>query len=182
MTKYGHWCKKTVPVALVQPRPKNRAPYALLDEHFVIAAVTVVSKECSGIVFQASQAEAGQASELAFSAGRPQARWVDTRGRKVKLTGDKSITLNLPLLLALISSPGTQTLRVDGAEVASASATLGPAYFAQVLIGWDFFNFYPVAGFQGHSHAVIAGKGRPSAGEMAVLEHYLASREGIGMT
>lgn len=74
---------------------------------------------------------------------------MDARGRKVELTGDKPITLNLPLLLALTSAPGAQTLRLDGAEVASASATLGPAYFAQMLIGWGVLNFYPVVGFQG---------------------------------
>jgi hypothetical protein len=178
----GLWCKKTLPVALIQPRPKNRAPFDLQDEHFVIAAVTVVSKDCSGIVFQASQAEAGQTSELAFSNGRPQARWVEAKGRKVVITGDKRLTLNQPCLLALTSAKGAQTLRVDGVEVASASAIFAPAFFAQMLIGWGFLNFYPVPGFQGHVYAVIAGKGNPSAAELAVLEHYLAGRAGIGMT
>jgi len=175
----GLWCKKSVPEAGVQERPVNRVPYNLEDAHFTLAALSLDSAAASGPVFQASKAEAGHVSELGLAGGYPQARWVDARGQKVALTAPERLAAGAPCVLSLTSAPGAQRLRVNGAEAGRAEATLSPSACSQMLIGWGFVDYYPQDGFAGHVHAVVTGKGAPTAAELAVLEAYLARLAGV---
>jgi endoglucanase len=175
---FGLWCKKTAPEAGVQPNPRNRALFDLHDEHFAIAAISVPGQWNSGIVFQASRAENRQASELRIDGLRAQARWLDAKGQEVVLASPAAIAPGVPHVLSFTAAPGAQTLRVDAAEVARAQARFAPSAFSQMLIGWGFVDYYPRGGFGGHVYAVIAGRGRPSPHELAVLERYLASLSG----
>lgn len=175
----GFWCKKSVPVPGIQPHPKNRTPYDLQDGHFVIAAISVPDEWRSGVVFQASQAEKRHAAELALANSHPQARWLDQKGQEVVLASATPLRPQVPAVVALTSAPGAQTLRHDGVVVGRAAATFAPSTFAQMLIGWGFLDHYPRGGFGGQVFAVIAGKGSPSAEELAVLERYLATTAGL---
>ncbi|CAN5512451.1 hypothetical protein BH10PSE16_BH10PSE16_41790 [soil metagenome] len=174
----GLWCKKSVPEAGVQERPLNRVPYNVEDAHFTLAALSIAAPNTSGAVFQASKAEAAYRSELGFDGGFPQARWVDARGQKVELTGADKLRPNVPCVLALTSAPGAQRLRVNSAEVGHASASFAPSACSQMLIGWGFLDYYPQDGFAGHVHAVITGKGVPTAAELGVLEQCLGRLAG----
>ncbi|MEO5659336.1 MAG: cellulase family glycosylhydrolase [Polaromonas sp.] len=175
---FGFWCKKSVPQAGIQPDPKNRTPYNLDDAHFAIAAVRISAANSSGVVFQASRAEEGHASELGCVNGQPQASWVDAQGRAVKLTGTDKLAVNTPAVIALTSVQGAQKLRVNSAVVGSASAKFPAGVNNQMLIGWGFLNYYPQAGFEGSIHAVITGKGAPTTAELGVLEKYLGQLAG----
>jgi hypothetical protein len=176
---FGFWCKKSAPEPGVQPRPLNRVPYNLDDAHFAIAALSVAAQNNSGVVFQASKAEQGYASELGLSKGQPQAQWVDAKGRTQVLTSAARLPIHRPAVLAFTSAPGAQSLRVNAVEVARSNATFGPGVYAQMLLGGGFRNYYPQAGFSGNLYAVITGKGAPTAAELVVLEKYLGWLAGL---
>ncbi|MGZ5888826.1 MAG: cellulase family glycosylhydrolase, partial [Ramlibacter sp.] len=160
---FGLWCKKAAPTPQVQPNPRSRVPYDLQDDHFAIAVVAMPAAGASGTVFQASKAEDGQASELAFADGQPQARWIDARGQQVVLTAARRLEPGRVAVLTLASTQGAQLLRVDGELAGRAGATFAPSPFAQMLIGSGFLGYYPRDGFRGHILAVGAGRRRPAA-------------------
>ena len=169
----GFWCKKSVPEAGVRPNPQSRAPYNIEDAHFAIVAAGVASRTSSGLIFQASQAEADHATELGLVNNQPVVRWIDARGRKIELTSPDQLALNKVSSLGFTSAPGEQTLRVNSAVVDTARATFAPGVFSQMLIGWGFRSYYPQDGFAGNVYAAITGKGVPSSQELTVLERYL---------
>jgi endoglucanase len=175
---FGLWCRKRDPTPKIEPQPTNRMLYNLDDAHFVIAAVSLPRANRSGVVFQASKAEATHLSELGFDAGRPAAKWLDSKGKLIRLSSPERALIDTPMVLGFTTGPGAQKLRVDGAEVAASAATLGPGACNQMLIGWGFANYYPQNSFGGHVYAVVTGKGTPSPTEMRVLERYLASLAG----
>jgi hypothetical protein len=175
---FGLWCKKSEPMAGVQASPKNRVPYNVDDAHFAIAAVSVPDQG-NGIVFQASKAEAGQTSELAIYNGQPQARWIDGNGKTVQVTSPAALAANAPAVISLMSAQGSQNLRVNASQVGTTNSSLSGGVFSQMMIGWGFRNYYPQGGFMGHMFSVIAGKGQPTAAEMAVMERYLGSTAGV---
>jgi endoglucanase len=176
---WGLWCKKSEPTAGVQANPRNRVPYNIEDSHFVIAAVSVPGSSNTGLVFQASKTEEGQTSELGFINSQPQANWIDVNGKAVTLTSATRLTANTPAVVALTSVAGAQRLRLNSAVVGSASATLAPSAFTQMLIGWGYLNYYPRGGFMGNIYSVVAGKGAPTTSELGVLERYLAGGAGV---
>ena len=176
---FGFWCKKSGRVAGVQPNPRNRVPYNLEDAHFAIAALSVPAPTNTGVVFQASKTEDPQTSELGFLNGQPRARWIDSKGQTVQLLAPSRLAVNTPAVLALASVPGAQKLRLNSAEIGSAAATFAPSAFTQMLMGCGYISYYPREGFRGNLYAVIAGKGAPTAAELAVLERYLASAAGM---
>ena len=171
---FGLWCKKSVSMPGIQPHPKNRVPYNLEDPHFALAVVTVPGPANTGVVFQASKAEDRHTSEIGFDKSQPAARWIDAKGQTVALISPERVPPDTPAVLTLTSAPRTQTLRVNSKEVARGKATLAASACGQMLIGWGYTNYYPASGFGGHVYAVIAGKGAPTAAELAVLERYLA--------
>ncbi len=175
---WGLWCKKRAPMPGVQPNPRNRVPYDLEGEYFAIAALRVPDENAGGVVFQASRAEARQASELMLEGGVPQARWTGGEGRQAVLRAPERLGPGAPAVLALTSAPGAQSLRVDSRVVARAEARFAPAVFDQLLIGWGFSDHYPRDSLRGQVFGAIAGKGRPSEAELAVLERYLRSLAG----
>jgi endoglucanase len=178
---FGFWCKKSGRAAGVQPNPRNRVPYNLEDAHFAIAALSVPAQNNTGVVFQASKTEDLQVSELGFTNGQPRARWVDSKGQTVQLLAPAKLAANTPAVLALVSVAGAQKLRLNSAEVGSSAATFAPSAFTQMLMGCGYVSYYPREGFRGNLYAVIAGKGAPTAAEMAVLEQYLGSTAGIAL-
>jgi endoglucanase len=176
---FGFWCKKCESMPGVQANPRNKVPYNVEDAHFAIAAVSIPGNGNTGSVFQASKSEDAHNSDLGFTNGQPRARWVDAGGQTVELTSAAKLPPNTPAVLAMTSVPGAQSLRVNSAVVGSASATMGPGACNQLLIGWGFLGHYPRDGFMGRVYSVIAGKGAPTASELAVLERYLASTAGV---
>jgi endoglucanase len=176
---FGFWCRKTLPVPIKQPNPRNRVPYNLDEAHFAIAAVRVPRLDNTGVVFQASNATLAQRSELSFSNSQPQARWIDADGRTVSLTSPARLQAGVPAVVSLTSQPAAQQLRVNSTVVASASSTFPAAAFDQMLLGWGFTDHVPHAGFGGNLYSAIAGKGVPTPQEMAVLERYLGTTAGI---
>ena len=176
---WGLWCKKSVPMAGIQPNPTNRIIYNIEDAHFAIAAVSVPGPTNTGVLFQASQTEALFTSELNFTNSCPGATWIDANGQTVQLTSPTRLAANTPSVVSLTSAPGSQTLRVNSALVAGASASLSPSTFNQMLIGWGYISYYPRDGFMGNIYAVIAGKGAPSLAELGVLERYLGLTAGV---
>ncbi|MDB5744365.1 MAG: Twin-arginine translocation pathway signal [Polaromonas sp.] len=175
---WGFWCKKTVPEAGIQPNPQNRVPYSIEDAHFALAVVSSASPNTSGLVFEASRAEASYTSELAFANGQPMARWVDAKGQTVMLASAEKLPQNRPAVLTFASAPGQQLFRVNSALMGSGKASFAPGVYNQMLIGWGFANYYPRDGFHGNIHAVVTGKGFPSAAELSVLERYLGRLAG----
>jgi endoglucanase len=176
---WGFWCKKTIPLAVTQPNPRNRTPYSVQEPHFTIAAVSVPGA-ISGIVFQASFSGHMYASELRFSNGRPQARLVDQQANTVLLTSPTALAANQPAVVSLTSVPGAQRLRVNSTVVGSEARTLPAASPCdQLLIGMGFTEYFPRESFNGNIYSVITGKGTPTAQELAVMERYLASTAGI---
>lgn len=175
----GFWCKKSVPMAGIQPNPKNRVPYNIEDPHFAIAAVSVPGPTNTGVVFQASKTETLYTSDLGFTNSQPYAKWVDSAGQTVQLTSVTKLTAGVPAVMALTSAPGAQRLRINSVQAGTASATLAPGVCSQMLIGWGYLSYYPRGSFRGHIYAVIAGKGAPTVAELAVLEKYLASVAGV---
>jgi hypothetical protein len=178
---WGFWCKKTNPLADVQPNPKNRTPYDIQDPHFTVAAVSVPSAT-NGIVFQCSFSGHVYTSELRFAGLQPQAHWVDVQGNVMTLTSPTALSPNQPAVLSMTSVPGAQRLRVNSTVVGSGAAsfsTAPPNPCDQLLIGMGFTAFFPRDQFNGNVYSVITGKGAPSVQEMAVLESYLASTAGI---
>jgi endoglucanase len=176
---YGFWCRKSIPVAGVQPNPRNRVPYNMEDPHFAIAAVSIPGLDQAGVLFEASNAEKEYCSELSFSNGRPQASWTDAAGNVVTLSSWFPLPVNVPAVVSFTSAAGAQRLRVNSDEVASASATFIPGAYDQLLLGWGFLNYWPRDGFMGQLYSVITGKGAPTAQELTVLERYLGSTAGI---
>ncbi|HWI82287.1 cellulase family glycosylhydrolase [Ramlibacter sp.] len=176
---FGFWCKKSDPQAGVQPNPVNRIPYHQGDAHFAIAAVSVPDTWNTGVVFQASKTEEGYSSELLFSNSQPQAKWIDKNNQTVTLTSSARLAANTPSVISFTSVPGAQRLRVNAAVVGSASATLAPSVFNQMMIGWGYCWYYPRDGFMGNIYSVISGKGAPTTAEMSVLERYLGTTAGV---
>jgi len=172
---YGFWCRKCEPLPGIQAQPRNRVPYNIEDAHFVIAAASVPGTSNTGVLFQASKAEAAYTSELAFVNSQPQANWIDAKGKTVQLTSPTQLSPNTPAVVSLTSAPGSQSLRVNSAVVASSSATFAPSVLTQMLIGWGYINYWLRDGFRGNVYAVIAGKGAPTAAELVILESYLAT-------
>lgn len=177
----GLWCKKTYPLAGIQPNPRNRVPFDLADAHFVLAAVSVPGPGQTGVVFQASRAEDVYTSELDLSNGQPQAQWIDSTGQNVSLTSSSALTPGTPAVIGFTTAPGYQTLRVNSVVAGSASASFANDVFNQMLIGWGFLSYYPRASFGGNVYAVMAGKGAPTAAELHVLEQQLATTAGFSL-
>lgn len=171
----GFWCKKSAAVAGVQPHPLNRVPYNLEDPHFVLAAVSIAGEGNSGVLFQASKAEARHASELTFTGGRPQARWTDATGAVTELSSPDRLAPNTLAVVCLTCAPGEQQLRVNSNVVAGATAQLAPSEFTQMLIGWGFLDHYPRPGFGGQVYRVITGRGIPTPAELLILERGIAA-------
>ncbi|MBG9387046.1 glycoside hydrolase family 5 protein [Caenimonas aquaedulcis] len=171
---YGFWCKKTEPVPNIQPRPRNRVPYNVEDPHFTIMALSVPGLNNTGVAFQVSKTEAGYRSELAFANSQPQANWIDGNGQVVSITSPLRLVPGAVSVVSLTSMPGAQALRVDSAVMATSAASFAPSPCTQMLIGWGYVDYYPRDGFQGNVYGVITGKGVPTAGELAVLERFLA--------
>ena len=175
----GFWCRKSIPVAGVQPNPRNRVPYNIEDPHFAIAAVSLPGLDHTGVLFEASNAEKEYCSELSFSNSRPQARWTDAAGNVVTLSSPFPLPVNVPAVVSFTSAADAQRLRVNSDVVASASATFTAGAYDQLLLGWGFRNYWPRDGFMGNIFSVITGKGAPTIQELAVLERYLGSTAGI---
>ncbi|WBY00401.1 cellulase family glycosylhydrolase [Ramlibacter tataouinensis] len=171
---WGLWCKQRAPAAGVQPHPRNRVPYDLEGEYFALAAIRLPRANAGGVVFQASRAEARQASELLLEGGVALARWTDAGGRQAVLRAPERLQPGRAVL-ALTSAPGSQALRIDGRPVAQGSDRFAPAVFDQMLIGWGFVDHYPQESLRGLVFGAIAGRGRPSEAELGVLERYLAA-------
>jgi len=176
----GFWCRKTVPLAEVQPNPRNRVPYDLQDPHFIIAAVSVPGLNNTGILFQASNSGVLYASELRFSNSQPQARCVDSTGREVVLTSPTRLAADQPAVVTFTSAPGAQRFRVNSALVGSGSETFVTCPLDQLMIGWGYQEYFPRVGFGGNVYAVVTGRGAPTSAELGVLERYLATTAGIG--
>lgn len=172
---WGLACRRSAPVPQVHPNPRQRMPFDLQDEHFVLACIAVPSAGRSGVVVQASKAEERHASELVLEGGRVQARWVDPSGQQAVLAAARPLEPGQPVVVTMAAGRGEQVLRVAGEPVGRGAATLGPAAFNQLLVGWGFLNHYPREGFGGLVYGVVAGKGRPSDAELALLERYLLS-------
>jgi len=175
---WGFWCRKTLPVPLVQPNPRNRVPYAVQDPHFTIAVVSLPGSN-NGIVFQASNSGQSYASELLISNSRAQFHCIDQQGTAVLLTSATALPANRPAVVSYTSVPGAQRLRINSSVVDSASVTFGAGPCDQMLIGMGFTGFFPRGGFNGNIYSVITGKGAPTVQEMAVLELYLSSPTAI---
>jgi endoglucanase len=178
---WGFWCRKTIPTAGTQPNPRNRVPYDLADNHFVLAAVSVPAAGRYGAVFHGSNAQDAYLSELGFFNGRPQARWIDINQATTELTSPSALTVDTPAVLSFTCVPGAQRLRVNSQVVGQAAASFAPSPFDQLMIGWAFTNYFPRGGFAGNVYSVITGKGAPTIQEMAVLERYLGSTAGIAL-
>jgi hypothetical protein len=176
---FGLWCKKSDSTPGIQANPRNRVPYNVNDSHFAIAAVSVPGTYNTGTVFQASKAESSHLAELGFAGSQPVAKWIDAGGQTVQLTSSTRLVANTPTVMAMTSVPGAQRLRVNSAVTGSSSATMGSGSCTQMMIGWGYVNYYPRGGFGGSIYSVITGKGAPTAGELVVLERYLASTAGI---
>jgi endoglucanase len=176
---WGFWCKKSARRSGVQPAPANRVLYNLEDPHFVIAVISVPAGRQDGVVFQTSQAEKSHASELHLARGVPGARWVDAGGETVQLAGKSKLAPDTPVVMAMTSTVGSQSLRINAVEVARASATLNPSEFNQMLIGWGYLNYHPREGFGGQVYAVVAGKGALTSDELRVVERYLGALAGM---
>ena len=179
---WGLWCKKRAPTQGVQPNPRNRVPYDLEGESFAMAAIRVPDATAGGVVFQASRAEARQASELMLEGGLPQARWTEGGGRQLVLRAAERLAPATPAVLTLTSAPGAQSLRVDGKGVARGDARFAPAVFDQLLIGWGFVDHYPRDSLRGQVFGAITGQGPPErggAGRAGALPA-LAGRVGAG--
>lgn len=177
---FGFWCRKSSPVPGLQPNPRNRVPYNVDDPHFVIAALSVPAAS-SGVVFQASSAEALYLTELDISAGRAQAKWTDSAGNSLVLTSPGALTPNAPAVISLTSTAGAQQLRVNSSVIGSGAATFVASPYGndQMLLGSGFTNYYPQGSFGGNLYAAITGRGVPSAAEMQVMERYLGSIAGV---
>ena len=178
---FGLWCRKTWRVPEMQPRARNVVPYHIHEPHFVIAAVAVPTAT-TGLIFQASSGENAYATELGISAGRPMARWLDSAGESVELTGAGALAPNVPAVISCLSRPGSQQLRVNSA----AQATSGSHTFVaheygndQMLLASGFLQWFPRDGFGGYLFSVITGKGTPTAAELQVLERYVGSLAGL---
>jgi hypothetical protein len=178
---WGLWCKKTLPRPGAFSQPRARLPFDLEDAHFIMVALSVVQQQASGVVFQASQAEGHHCSEIRLSRGQPQLRFVDERAQVVQLASAARLVPRVPVVITLTCAPGAQRLRLNAEVVASAAATFSPSPFSQWLIGWGFLHYAPVQGFGGHVFAAVAGRGSPSAGELEVLERYLARTAGVDL-
>jgi hypothetical protein len=178
---FGFWCRKPFPVPGLQPNPRNRVPFNLTDPHFAIAAVSVPGPSNTGVVFQASSADGAYVTELGFSAGRPQAKWVDSAGNSVLLTSPGALAPNAPAVMSLTSMAGAQQLRVNSSVFGTGNATFAPSSYGndQLLLGSGFTSYFPRESFGGSLYAAITGRGVPSAAEMQVLERYLGSIAGV---
>jgi len=178
---HGFWCRKPWAVPGLQPNPRNRIPYHIDEPHFAIAAVSVPGAGNTGIVFQASSADGAFATEIAFDASRPQGKWLDSMGNPVTLTAAAALAPNVPAVVSISSTAGSQQLRVNGVVQGTAAASFAHSEFGndQLLLGWGFISSYPRAGFGGNIYSCITGKGVPTPAEMQVLERYLASTAGI---
>src|SRR5512140_1229235 len=165
---WGFWCKKTNPLAAVQPNPKNRTPYDVPDPHFTVAAVSVPAAT-SGIVFQCSFSGHVYASELRFAGMQPQAHWVDIQGNVMTLTSPTVLTPNQPAVVSMTSVPGAQRLRVNSTVAGSGATTFSTGNPCdQLLIGMGFTAYFPRDQFTGNVYSVITGKGAPTVQEMTV--------------
>jgi hypothetical protein len=173
----GFWCRKNFALQDTQPHPRNVVPYTVGDPHFMIAAVSLNQPQ-DGVIFQASNAYAANASQLVIAGGRPRATCFDAGNNGVTLTAPGALTPGAPSVLTFASAPGAQRLRVNSSVVASAAGTVGANPCDQMLIGWGFQRFYPQAGFGGNVFAVVTGKGTPTSAELQVMENYLATLAG----
>src|SRR5512140_2310620 len=175
---WGFWSKKTNPLPVAQPNPRNRTPYDVQDPHFTVAAVSVPAAG-SGIVFQCSFSGHVYTSELRFANSQPQAKWLDRAGNLVLLTGP-ALAPNQPAVVSMTSVPGAQRLRVSSTAAGSDAKTFATGNACdQLLIGMGFNTFFPRDQYNGKVYSVITGKGAPTLAELAVLERYLASTAGI---
>jgi endoglucanase len=176
---HGFWCRKALMIPGTQPNPRNRVPYNVSESHFMIATVGIPTPFNSGVMFQASNATAGQCAELYFTNGRPAARWIDASAQTVVVTSPSAIAHNTAAVISMTSAAGAQQLRVNRALVGSAAATFASSPLDQIMLGWGWRNYYPEVGFGGYIKAAVTGKGAPTAAELVVLERYLGSLAGL---
>lgn len=173
----GLWCRKRVP-GPTYPDPHAQLPYGLAEPHFTLAVLAGRAGTRDGAVFQASAMGGSWHSGLWVEGGRPQARWQDTRGQALSLSGTEALVPGEATVLTLLQAPGAQALRVDSRTVASGVARFEAAPFDNFLIGWSFLNRTPQPGFGGLLFGVVTGRGSPSDAELRVLERYLREQAG----
>jgi hypothetical protein len=173
----GFWCRKVWPKPKVQPNPRNRMPYGVNDAHFALAAIRVPGAT-SGVVFQASRADAAPRSELSMNAGRLQAVWIDEAGTTATITAPAALAANTAAVVGFATAPGSQQLRVNSQVVASGTRTFAATALEQMLVAWGFHEYHTNASFGGYVFSVVTGAGAPTAAELGVLERYLASTAG----
>jgi hypothetical protein len=147
-------------------------PYNLQDPHFMVMALRLPAAS-NGVAMQASAPHNGWHAELAFSAGRPQARWRDPDGQELVLSAPGALQVGTAASVSLRGTQGAQNLRVNSVSAASGSSSFAGAPFGQLLIGWGYENDQPVPGFGGHVFGAVTGRGNPSDAEMGVMERYL---------
>ena len=177
---FGFWCRKTWVVPGLQPNPRSRVPYNLTDPHFAIAAVSVPTAS-TGVVFEASSADGAYLTELAFSNGQPQAKWVDSAGNSVVLTSPTALAADAPAVITLTSAAGAQQLRVNSTVQGTGAQTFSASLYGndQLLLGCGFLGDFPRDSFGGNLFSAITGKGVPTAAELQVLERFLGTTAGL---
>lgn len=173
----GFWCRKSAPIDVMQPHPRNVVPYTSGDPHFVLASVSLNTPQ-DGVVFQASNAYTRALSQVSIAGGRPQATLTDYSGHTVTLTAGAALASGAASVVTLTGAVGAQRLRVNSTQAATGSTLIEQSAFDQMLIGGGFSMFYPQPGFGGNVFGVIAGKGSPSESELQVMERYLMSLAG----
>jgi endoglucanase len=175
----GLWCKKSIPNAQSNPKPKNRVTFSLEDNHF--CAVAIQTGYGDGVIFQTGHSEGLYLAELSMVGGRVQARWLDAAGKEVVIASNSGLSAGQKAVVSMGSSGGRQWLRVGAVEQGAAYGNFAASPCSQMLIGWGFVSYYPRGSFGGGVFGALAGKGTVSQGDMAIMEKGLAAMGSIAL-
>lgn len=170
----GLWAKKrraNENAAGSHPNPQSVVPYWMHEAHFVVLTARVAALNL-GTAYAASVAESNVTEEIQIGDGYPRALIRDINGQAVSLISGTSMGTNTPGVIALRNKPGSQVLRLNGTQRASAAASFASTQFGQLFFGGNWTNFWPADPFLGGIYNMMLGKGDITDAELAVLENY----------
>lgn len=183
---WGFWSHKRYPNqegANTENTCVNQTPFLNTDSFFQISSVAIPSQTLSGVVFATNNEQGSEKATLEINAGKASMVIRDgAYGAPTQTTDPAVMSVNTPHILTMTSAPGAQVLRMDGTQKGTSAANPAAAHFSSQEIGFIYDNYFPNTGWGGKWYASIAGKGAPTAGELFVMEQYLALLSGTTLT
>ncbi len=178
---WGFWSKKrstNQSGANTENTPVNIVPYLNTDNFFQIASVAIPTQTTNGVIFATNNVESQEKATLCVNAGKAGMEIRGPSGAVTLVEDTLPMAVNTPHIITQKSVPGSQLLRVDGAQKGTSALTPAAGAFSSQEIGFIYDNYFPYMGWGGKFYGAVCGKGAPTNAELFVMEQYLALLSG----